>query len=188
MTLSSKDSSELQALERRVRECQNAQKLAEFTVPSLAGWDELQLTLESLKDYFDIFPIELKTKLTYVRVIRRMEALKEVEWQDDSDDHELHLRGSELIDSLMPHLGSDSWDPLDASYAGLLGQTFLALEGNVKELENGNAEDDTAIKKAAAECLEALKVPGSVRIFLAVAVFQQMVESSAILLIYTYLL
>ena len=88
-----------------------------------------------------------------------MQALATFKWQDESDNVDLQARGDELVDSLFPHLGSDSWDPVDASYAGLFGQAFLALEGNVKELQDGNVEDDSAIKKSAEECVQALQAP-----------------------------
>eukprot|EP00435_Cladocopium_sp_Y103_P054587 s399_g17.t2 len=149
---------EVQILERRIRDCTGLQQLAEKSAKALAAWDELDLTIRSLKDHWDNFTLDIKTKVTFAHLINRMGAISDFKIKDDSDLPDLQKKGNELVDALLPHVGNTSWDPNDATFAGLCSQAFSCLEVNVFDLQNGRAEDDSRIKQSADDCSLVLQV------------------------------
>lgn len=149
---------EVQILERRIRHCTGLQQLAEKPARALAAWEELELTIKSLKDHWDNFPLDIKAKLTFAHLINRMGAISSFQIKDDSDFADLQKKGIELVDALLPHVGSTSWDPTDPTFAGLCSQAFACLEANVFDLQQGRTDDDKRIKDSADDCSLVLQV------------------------------
>jgi len=150
-------------LEKRINVCKALQSLSgsDSTGKTLAAWDELVPTLKTTKEHWDKFPTDLKIKLSFAFLIRGMESVAKVKIADDSDKQELSEKVGDFVDSLMPHMGDTSWDPLQSSYAGLCAQAFSNLSGHVKELSEGRAADDSnAIETAAANCVQVLQAVG----------------------------
>ncbi len=155
-------------LDRRITVCKALQSLAgsDSTGKSLAAWEDLVPTLKTTKDHWGIFPADLKIKLSFAFLIRGMESIAKVNIADDSDKEELSQKVGDFVDSLMPHLGDTSWNPLQSSYAGLCAQAFLDLSGHVKELSEGRAaEDSNAIETAAATCVQVLQAVGKMALY-----------------------
>ena len=158
LELVDKNSSELGALNLRIRECTNLSSLEERTAKQLSTWDEFDLTIAAVSDYCPQFPIILRVKVTFAYTIREMHRISEVVMQDSSDKSDLETSIASFMDCFLVHLGGDVWDGKQPTVAAMCLEAFKTLNGHVKDMEDGNAaEDSNLISEAAGSCGEILK-------------------------------
>ena len=125
----------------------------------LAKCPELEVTMEAVKNYWNEFPVPLKMKITFAYSIKRMLKISEVNIQDKTDFKTLESAVSEMLDTLLIHLGQQEWDGSDPSHSGVCVQAFRNLQGYVDDLQAGNLPDDTELlAKAASDCEKILEV------------------------------
>ncbi len=156
-------SEEYQILDRRVRLCGNVQKLAEMNAASLAFFDELELYIASLKDYWGQFPLSMKIKLVLTRNIQLLAKLSDqpLPGPDDKSGRDKIMTFCQtLVDCSLPHLGHHAFAPDDPSVSGLLADVFTTLNASVQGMSNqvgDDCEQMEACNAATKECQKALK-------------------------------
>ena len=153
------DSHELQVLSRRIRLCTNLQTLEEITAKNLSTWAEFDITLKAVSEYCPKFPIALKVKVTFAYTIREMHRVSEVVTEDSSDKQDLVNQVNKFLDCFLVHLGGgEEWDGCQPTMSGLCLEAFETLTGHVKDMEDGNATEESGfIEAAAGTCVEVLK-------------------------------
>ena len=140
------------------------QSICEKDAQAIASWEEYDLVLLAVKEYWVEFPILLKSKITLGVSIRRMRKLSEFDL-DTMEDKKNQTKAfqshvSTLFDGFLVHLGHEKWDASEPSHSALCVPAFSNLAAHVEAMQSGQAADDSDdISIATKDCqtvLEAL--------------------------------